>query len=148
MAGEPMVIQPPLTLSNAGTMRAAAGATLQIATLLTNSGYVLINAGGVLAATAGYAQTSIGELAVEVAGTAASSVGALNVTGTATLNGTLSISIVGGYSPALADRSTVLRYTTRSGSFATTNGTAIGGGLAYELQYGASALELVVVTAP
>jgi uncharacterized repeat protein (TIGR01451 family) len=54
-------------------------------------------------------------------GPAAGQFDQLNITGTATIDGTLNVSLLGGYQPANGDVFPVMTYASRSGDFTTTN---------------------------
>lgn len=74
---------------------------------------------GTLAITGNYTQGSGATMTVELA--SASSFDQLNVSGSATLDGTLDVSLLGGYQPANGTVFPVLAFASRSGDFATKN---------------------------
>jgi hypothetical protein len=58
----------------------------------------------------------------------------MTVTGAATLDGTLNVSLANGFTPALNDRFRYMTHASRTGSFSATNGLDIGCGLAFQLE--------------
>jgi uncharacterized repeat protein (TIGR01451 family) len=100
---------------------------------------------GVLTINGNYEQTAIGTLAIEITGVDGAAFDQLHVLGTATLAGTLEIFRPGGFEPAQGDAFLILTFTSRNGSFATTNGTAINGSISFQPNLGANDLTLDVV---
>jgi hypothetical protein len=125
---------------NGGTMTSAALIDIQAGYLL-GSGVIngnVRNAGELYAGgwlTAGrltingnYTQTTTAVLFIELAGPeAGTQFDQLQVTGTATLDGTLSVSLLGGYFPAPGDAFAVLTFAGRVGDFAAYTGLDLGG---------------------
>jgi hypothetical protein len=73
-----------------------------------------------------YAQNTGGALDVTIGGTTAGTkFDQLNVSGTASLNGTLNITLASGYTPAIGNTFDILNASTINGSFSTVNGLAI-----------------------
>jgi hypothetical protein len=73
-----------------------------------------------------YAQNSGGALDVTIGGTTAGTkFDQLNVSGTASLNGTLNITLASGYTPAVGNTFDILNASSISGTFSTVNGLAI-----------------------
>lgn len=68
----------------------------------------------------------------------------LVVTGTVTLEGTLDVTIIGGFTPALGDEFAVLTYGDRQNQFDVIDGTDLGGGLSLVEEYQAAQLVLKV----
>jgi hypothetical protein len=68
----------------------------------------------------------------------------LIINGTIHFGGTLDVSLDEGFTPAANDRFPLVLYGARTGEFATANLPALGGGLVFFLDYGASQLDLVV----
>jgi hypothetical protein len=88
-------------------------------------------------------QTAAGTLNIELGGVlSGSQYDVLNIASTATLAGTLNISLLSGYQPALGAIFIPLSYTQRSGTFSTVTGTAVGNGVALDLDYEPTALVL------
>jgi len=95
---------------------------------------------GTLSITGTYSQTATGTFNAEIAGI--SQLDILNVSGAATLNGTLNVSLLGGYVPNVNDAFQILSFASRTGNFATVNGLNIGGGKVFEPQFAATNLRL------
>jgi hypothetical protein len=91
---------------------------------------------GTLNVFGNYTQTASGVLVVEV-GQQGSQLRSdfLNVGGTATLDGTLNISLIRGYTPQAGDVFLPLSFSDRSGDFATVNGQTINEHLAFDLAF-------------
>jgi hypothetical protein len=113
-----------------GAMLEADGVTLLGGTL-SGSGTIMgnvVNAASILvgdATTKGtltimgdYTQTATGNLTVKVGGTAAGQYDQLLVSGSATLDGTLTVTLVDNYTPVRGDPIPVLTSTSESGTFA------------------------------
>ena len=96
---------------------------------------------GTLNISGDYAQAAGGTLSIEIGGTTAGSGhDVLNVTGRATLDGDLSLELIGGFTPVQPNTFEVLSYSSHSGSFGSITGSAQG----LDLSYGASAVTLSV----
>jgi hypothetical protein len=111
----------PNRIDNAGTFRKSASTatvTVPSGVNFTNYGTVDIRS-GILAANGGYVSSSNALLNCALGGTTVGTgYGRLQVAGTVTLNGSLSVDLTNGFSPALNDSFTVLTAGTRSGTFA------------------------------
>jgi hypothetical protein len=130
------------------------GTFTQTAGLLAGGGVivgnVIINGGvvspgfspGTLTVNGNYTQGSGGSLKEEIAGTGAGQFDVLNVTGTASLGGTLNISLLNGFVPAPGSSFNFLTAASISGTFATVNGLAINGSESFTLTYGAQTVTL------
>jgi hypothetical protein len=115
----------------------------------TVGGPVTVNSGGALApgdggpgalVTGGLTVKSGGTVRMEVGGKAAGSgYDRLNVSGTASLAGTLAVSVVNGFQPAAGNTYQVLTFASRSGDFTTRTGFNLGNGLALQEQFSPSA---------
>lgn len=129
-----------------GAVEVAAGATLGGTGLVggpvTSAGTVAPGAStGALQLQAGYTQLAAGRLALEAAGAADHDV--LRVTGAAQLDGELALTLL-AYTPAAGSVHTVLVAGAVSGTFATTNLPALGGGQVWVVTYGAQEVTLAV----
>ncbi len=106
---------------NAGIFRKSAGigtATIGGSVPFTNYGTVDIQS-GFLAANGGYASSSNAVLNCAISGTKpGTNYGQLQVSGSVTLNGTLSVNVTNNYIPTTNDSFTVLTAGTRNGTFA------------------------------
>ena len=137
------VLQIGAVLVEAGTMQ------LSITGGFANGGNVSIKSGGLVSVTGNYSQAASSSLSLDIGGTATTQFGRMTVTGAATLDGTLNVSLVNGFTPALNDRFRFMTHASRTGAFATTNGLNIGGGLAFQVETTDPLdLELVTVVAP
>jgi hypothetical protein len=129
-----------------GTLTLAQGVTLTSNVL--NAGN--LNPGGAspgAATIAGnFTQTSTGVLNIRLGGL--NQFDQLNVTGQATLDGTLSVMLVNGYSPNVGDSFPILTYAAETGDFATATGLNLGNGKKLNRQLGANSLVLVTVSSP
>lgn len=82
-----------------------------------------VGASGVLTITGNYNQAVTGTLNIELGGlNAGSEHDQLLVGGATTLDGTLDVSLINGFTPAVNDNFTVMTYSSRTGTFATING--------------------------
>ncbi len=143
------VIGGELAFTNAlgtGPVFVEAGATLRGSGA---AGGVITNAGTVapagLLAAGGYAPT-LGTLAIELRGTVpGTGHDQLALTGSAILAGELAVTL-NGHVPATGNVYTVLTAAAVSGTFAATNLPALGGGLAWQVNYEAGQVELEVIT--
>jgi len=140
-----------LTLANGGTVAApvvmvgyssAPGNGLTVAggnlyatnaagtgSLTVNYGALTLNSGTVVANSF----TNGGALNIGLSGNGAN--GHVTVSGSAQLGGTLTVTNLNGFQPALSNAFTLVTATSVSGSFATTNLPALGGGLGWNLAY-------------
>jgi hypothetical protein len=140
-------------IANTGTIDLASGATLWIVGSYTNAatiqgtgtialpGYALTNAGtlspgtspGTLTVAGDLLLTPTSVLAVELLGTNPGEYDVVDVTGTATLDGTVNVLFPGAYQGALGDSFPILTASAVSGSFAT---VASPGGRTVTAAYG------------
>ena len=97
---------------------------------VTNGGQVIpggTGAAGLLTINGNYTQTASGSLDVDLGGTTAGSqYDQLAVSGTATLGGTLDVSLINGFQPALGNTFQVLTFASSSGNFGFYNGIVLG----------------------
>lgn len=117
-----------------------------IQTDFTNAGTVSPgNSPGTITIDGNYTQESSGTLSIEIGGTASDTeYDQLVVSGAANLNGTLDVSLINDFSPALGDSFTVLTYASQTGTFSTVNLPDLPTGLKWDVDYGASAVTLTV----
>jgi hypothetical protein len=95
---------------------------------VNNSGGTLAPTGtGTITISGVYTQGSAATLAIQLGGTGAGQFDVLAVGGAATLNGTLTVSLVNGFALANNQSFPVLTYASRSGDFATNTGLTQGG---------------------
>ena len=100
----------------------------------------IANSPNSLAITGNYTQTSAAALDIAVGGTA--SFDQLSVSGTASLAGTLNLSLVNNFLPDLTQSFPIISAGTLSGSYATVNNVSIDGHALFSTQYTATALTL------
>jgi hypothetical protein len=146
------------TLATGTTLTASGGVSLQGGTLsgtgtingnVVNSGAV-VSVGtstttGILKITGSYTQTETGTLAIKLGGTTAGTgYDQLQVTGATTLDGTLTVTLINGFNPALNNTFNILTFGSHTGDFATENFPALSGGLVFVPSFSATALILTV----
>jgi hypothetical protein len=133
--------------SNAGTLTVGANSTFTVggshnfnnsgllegigtvqASLLSNSGTVHPGDGpGILTVTGSYAQTSTGALGIQIGGSSAGTgFSQLNISGSASLAGTLDLSLINGFIPSNGETFEILTSSGLSGTFSTVNGLQEG----------------------
>lgn len=122
------------TLNGTGTLQ----------TNLVNHGTVSPGSSpGTLTVVGNYTQGSDGTLTIELGGTTPGTEhDQLIVTGTASMSGTLKVSIINEFSPQIGDTFTILPYGTRSGGFTTMN---MPEGYRWGISYGYYGLALTVL---
>jgi|GEM_PF-2766226 len=135
---------------NCGALDLAVAAKLAgdgvIPCAITNQGEVAPGfSPATLSLTKSYAQTSAGALTIEIGGTSAGSFDTMAISGAATLAGTLNIALINDFQPNIGDSFTILGASSVAGTFATIDGSAIGNGKKFQVQYGASSVTLQVV---
>jgi hypothetical protein len=98
---------------------------------------------GILTINGNYTQGANNALNIQLAGTTAGSgYDQLNVTGTATLGGTLNVSQINGFT-SNGGSYVIMKYGARNGTFATVNGLDLGNGRTLQLHYNATNITLV-----
>ena len=111
---------------------------------VTNSGTIspglATGAAGTITINKSYTQTATGRLEIELGGTSPGVNSDLLFTNTqtstsATLAGTLNVSLINAFRPAVNSSIQIMRFLSRSGSFATTNGMDLGGGQVLSANY-------------
>jgi hypothetical protein len=113
----------------------------------TNSGVVQpgdFTAPGTLTIQGNYIQLSNGALDLRFAGPAAGQFDVLNITGSATLGGTLNLSALAGVTFFAGETFDVVNFASSSGTFSTVNGLNLGSGLTFQIQYQPTDVLLVV----
>lgn len=96
-----------------------------------------------------YTQNANGSLNIAIGGlTAGTQYGQLAVANGASLNGTLNLTLINNFLPAIGNTFTILTTSARSGQFATVNGLSINGGEHFQISYGATSVTLMVVSGP
>jgi fibronectin-binding autotransporter adhesin len=101
---------------------------------------------GELTVTGAYTQTAVGALDANIAGASSGQFDLLNVTGTATLGGTLNIGLLKNFVPAVGDTFAILVAKSVTGVFATVNGTKINDSEHFTVTYNSDNVTLTVVS--
>ncbi len=111
---------------------------------ITNSGTIAPGASpGRLTFSGKVVQTATGRVRIELSGTqAVTQYDVLQCTGQVVLGGTLEVALLGGFVPPAATPFVVLKYGTRTGTFATYQGLNLGGGLQFSPTYTDTAMIL------
>ncbi|HWU36456.1 MAG TPA: hypothetical protein VN203_02350, partial [Candidatus Acidoferrum sp.] len=142
-----------LTLQSSGTLALNGGSLFGSGTIsgaFKSSGTVspgaTTAATGILTETGAYTQNSGGILNIAIAGTTAGTqYDQLNPT-TASLGGTLNISLGTGFTPSLGSTFKILNFSSKTGTFATVNGLSINGTEHFTITYQPTDVLLTVVT--
>jgi hypothetical protein len=101
---------------------------------------------GKLAIAGAYTQTAAGALDANIAGANTGQFNVLNVTGAATIGGTLNIGLLDKFIPAVGDTFEILTAKKVTGTFATVNGTKINDSEHFTVTYNADNVTLTVVS--
>lgn len=100
---------------------------------------------GILSISGNYSQQQAGSLYMELGGISPGSQhDQLQISGTTSLNGTLNITTINGFSPSIGQSFTLMTYASRIGQFSNITGMDFGSGLVGVLDYGAQSLTLSV----
>jgi hypothetical protein len=135
------------TVTNQGTLSAQSASTLSVSNLAPNAGTIHAGQGSTVAVTGGLTNLTSGQLTIDIGGTAASKFGRVSATGAATLGGTLSITLVGGYQPVAGDSVAVLSFASHSGDFTTVTGLTLPNGLVFNRTFSSTAMTLTAANA-
>jgi hypothetical protein len=101
---------------------------------------------GALTINGNYTQGAAGAFNVEIGGlTAGAQFDQLNVTESATLTGTLNVTLINGFVPSLGNTFQILNYASRSGTFSGANLPSLPGPLGWEVRYETTSVTLAVV---
>ncbi len=133
-----------------GTTQTLAGSGTIIGSV-TNIGNVSPGFGGsgLLSCSSNFAQTALGTLSIKLSnGVNGVDYDELVVSNNVTLNGTLSIALMPGYSPSTSDVFVILSAKNISGNFAATNPPAMPAGLGVQILYTDTATLLSITGAP
>lgn len=96
-----------------------------------------------------YTQNANGSLNIAIGGlTVGTQYGQLAVANGASLNGTLNLTLINNFLPAIGDTFTILTCSARTAQFATVNGLSINGGEHFQITYGATSVTLKVASGP
>ena len=136
---------------NFGTVNASAGA-INISTGsygIVNSGTLAAGPTGTLSITGPFTQSSTGNFNEVLGGSAPGLYGQTSISGTASLNGSLDVILINGYTPSQGSSFAILTFTSETGNFSAENGLYFGGGEAFNPTFtpinNPTALDLVVV---
>jgi hypothetical protein len=114
---------------------------------VTNAGSLAFDEDGLSVTVSGaYSQAGSGKLLVVLGGAAAgTNYDRLDVTGEATLAGTLEVNDAGGFIPQVGEKFIIATYGRQAGSFATLTSSS---GLTYTANYGAQAATITITSTP
>jgi hypothetical protein len=126
-----------VTLSNDGTIEVDSG-TLSLSNAPTNANTMTVAAGATLSLTGNFSEPASGILNIQIGGTSASQYGVLAITGSATLAGTLNVSLVNGFVPAVGNTFPVITYGSHTGTFDTINGLSLPNNESFTPSYNAA----------
>src|SRR5262249_27345430 len=102
-----------------GSLTLLNGFSLTLSGNLANLGYLLIDPQSTLIVTGNFIQGADATLEIQLGGTPDTGLyGSMAVTGTADLDGTLTLTPVNGYTPSTGDSFSILTYGDRAGAFA------------------------------
>jgi hypothetical protein len=131
-AGVPSGITfPNTTITNHGVL-AANGATLEIDHFAANEGTIQARAGGRVVVGSDFTQAATGIVSIELGGTTADQIGQIQVTGNATLAGTLQVALVNGFMPQAGNSFRILTFGSRLATFTTLVGWDLPRTVLYE----------------
>ena len=103
-----------------------------------------ISDSGSISFTQTFTQTSSGTLNVGIS--SLSDFDNYTINQTATLDGTLEISLLDGFEPNLMDMFTIMNFPSRVGTFSTVNGLTIGNMKQFDITHGATSVTLEVIS--
>jgi hypothetical protein len=104
---------------------------------------------GALTIHGNYTQAASGVLNIKIGGlTAGTQFDQLNITGSASLNGTLNVGLIDGFFPNMGDNFAILTFASESGNFTTENGLILGGSPSRRFNPVFSATALTLQTVP
>ena len=107
------------------------------------------NAVGKLTVTGSYTQSATGALNISIGGTTVGiKYDQLAVSNGVSLNGTLNITRIKGFTPAIGNTFTIPTGSVISGTFATVNGLSINSSEHFEISYKSTNVALTVVASP
>ena len=105
-----------------------------------------IKKAGQLAITGFYTQSSGGILPIDIGGTTAGTLyDQLNISGAATLGGTLNLDLINNFTPTLGTTFDIMNFSSETGTFATINGTKINQNEHFKVTVNATNVMLDVV---
>jgi hypothetical protein len=116
---------------------------------VTNSGTINVgNQPGTLTINGKFTQNSTGVTNVQIGGTSAGTgYDQLVISGAASLNGVLNVSLINSFAPTVGQSFQILSFSSRSGTFSSVTGTSIGSGKAFSPAYSSTGVALNVISA-
>jgi hypothetical protein len=101
------------------------------------------NTVGELSVSGAYSQTTAGSLDIDLGGTTSGAFDVLNVTGSASLHGTLNVDALNGFTPTVGEQFAILDYGSKTGSFSSVDCT-FSNGDACSLTYNSTGAVLTI----
>ena len=134
IAGQELVIEENQSIGGSGTIEGD----------VTNEGSIAPGSSpGAIAVNGDYTQASTGALLMEIAGNAGETFDTISITGAATLDGVLDVSLLDAYVPSASDSFTILIAASVSGTFDNVTGGAISfGGGSFDVAYSPTSVTL------
>jgi PKD repeat protein len=128
--------------TNGGLVRIEGGTLAGVGTIQSdtiNAAQINLGSGpGKLDVSGAYTQTAAGTLKMRIGGTAVGSqYDQFSISGAATLNGTLDVTLINAFGPAVSDTFQLLTFASRSGTFSTINLAPVGD-ISFETAYSAT----------
>jgi PEP-CTERM motif len=134
-----------LVVLSTSTLTVADGASIGVE--IQNNGTLVLGASPAQATVAALTQPVGGTLEIELGGLfPGTQFDQWLVTGVADLDGTLNVSLIGGFVPALGQTFNIITAGSIVGTFSTENFPALGGGLDFQANYLATAVQLEVIS--
>ena len=126
-----------------GRLSVLGGAVFNTAGNLANDGSLHIGAGSVVSIPGTFANHTGASLTLDIGGiSAGNQYGHLNATGSATLNGSLGISLTNGFAPGAGQSWTILTFANHSGNFDSVLGLKVGSNRFFEVGFNPSSVVL------
>jgi hypothetical protein len=136
------------SIYNLGTVLKSAGAGTNLCDFAFNNNGTVDLRSGVLALSGGYTPSSTSQLKLAIGGLApGTQFSQLNLGGAAALAGTLSVTLTNGFSPTNGQSFAIVTYASESGQFVSQQLPALPNTLAWQVNYGATAVTLDVLQA-
>jgi hypothetical protein len=104
---------------NEGIAKASGGSLLSLSNLQPNAGIIQASDGGLVSVSGDFSNLATGTVRLGIGGIGTASNGRLNITGSATLDGTLSVFTTNAFVPSVGQDYTLLSFASRTGTFAT-----------------------------
>lgn len=127
-------------LTNEGTVKAVDGGDLEIHNLAEQTGVILSGSGSRVTAEDSFENAEVGEVHLEISGSDTEDLGRVEVSGVATLAGTLHLHWLDDFVPSEGDTFEIMTFESRTGEFDTLVTTGLEETVELELIYEGSAL--------